>query len=74
MRVGKTDTAKIVENNVILKLSKKIANLSKHIGNLDMDILSNGDKYYVLEMNARFGGGYPFNHLAGVNLPQALIE
>ena len=30
--------------------------------------------YYVLELNARFGGGYPFSHLSGVNLPGAIIE
>ena len=74
MRAGETDTAKIVENNEILELAKKIADFSKHVGNLDIDILSDGNKYYVLEMNARFGGGYPFSHLAGVDLPQALVE
>ena len=74
MRAGETDAAEIVKNNEILDLAKKLAKHSKHIGNLDMDILSDGKKYYILEMNARFGGGYPFSHLAGVNLPLALIQ
>ena len=74
MRAGETDVAEIIENEIIKNMSIKLSSLSNHIGNLDMDILSDGNKYYVLEMNARFGGGYPFSHLAGVNLPLALIE
>ena len=34
---------------------------------------ANGD-YCVLEMNPRFGGGFPFSYEAGVNLPKAIIE
>ena len=29
---------------------------------------------YVLEMNARFGGGYPFSHMGGCNLPKAIVD
>ena len=30
--------------------------------------------YCVLELNPRFGGGFPFSYEAGVNLPKAIIE
>lgn len=74
MRAGETDIAEIIENESIKDITKKIAVCSRHIGNLDIDILCDGNMYYVLEMNARFGGGYPFSHLAGVNLPLAIIN
>lgn len=74
MRAGETDIAEIIENEIIKEITKRIAICSKHIGNLDVDILYDGSMYYVLEMNARFGGGYPFSHLSGVNLPLAIIN
>jgi carbamoyl-phosphate synthase large subunit len=43
-----------------------------HIGNLDCDIFESDGRYYLLEMNPRFGGGYPFSHVAGANYPDAI--
>ena len=43
-------------------------------GNLDMDVLLTREGYaYIIDMNARFGGGYPYSHMAGVDLPAALV-
>lgn len=75
MRSGETDCAEIVTNDDIVKIAKKISSLSKHIANLDVDLfLDSNSKPYFLEMNSRFGGGYPFSHIAGVNLPRAIIK
>ena len=48
--------------------------MSKHIGNLDIDCFNIGKEFYILEMNCRFGGQYPFSHLAGVNFPKAILQ
>ena len=39
-----------------------------------MDILLSNGKAYIIDMNARFGGGYPFTHNAGVNELEAIIR
>lgn len=75
MRAGETDKAITVDIPKVYEMGKKIGENLKHIGNLDVDIMqrANGD-YCVLELNPRFGGGYPFSYEAGVNLPKAIIQ
>lgn len=73
MRSGETDAAVTAECKELSKIGRKLGMLLGHRGNLDVDVLEEDGRYYVLEMNARFGGGYPFSHAAGVNLPLALV-
>lgn len=74
MRSGETDCAETIDSLMLRELGKEISEKIKHIGNLDVDLFLVGDKPYILEMNARFGGGYPFSHLAGADLPKAIIK
>ena len=75
MRSGETDISELIHNHYLLQeIGKKIANKIKHVGNLDIDVLYDGSEYKILDMNARFGGGYPFTHKAGVNLPKAILD
>lgn len=73
MRAGETDCAKVINNSELKELGENIGKKLCHIGNMDMDVFLVDNKPYVLEMNARFGGGYPFSHMAGVNLPKAIV-
>lgn len=74
MRSGETDCAVTVLDEAAEKIGRRLSEKMKHRGNLDVDIFVSGESYYVLEMNARFGGGYPFSHMAGVNLPLAIVK
>ena len=74
MRAGETDAAEIIVNEDILKMTKQLAENTRHIANLDIDILEKEGNFYLLEINARFGGGYPFSHIAGVDLPSAIVK
>ncbi len=74
MRSGETDKAKSIIDERFERLGKKISQNLKHIGNVDSDMLVVNDKLYLLEINPRFGGGYPFSHEAGVNIAAIYIE
>jgi carbamoyl-phosphate synthase large subunit len=74
MRAGETDSAEIIDNSELYKLGKNLSQKLKHIANLDVDCFKIEDDYFVVEMNCRFGGQYPFCHLAGVNFPKAIMN
>ena len=75
MRAGETDKAITIDLPEVREMGATIGRNLKHIGNLDVDIMqrANGD-YCVLELNPRFGGGFPFSYEAGVNLPKAILK
>lgn len=75
MRSGETDKAITLDLPDVKQMGEQIGKELRHIGNLDVDIMqrANGD-YCVLELNPRFGGGFPFSYEVGVNLPKAIIE
>ena len=75
MRAGETDKAVTVDLPEVREMGRKIGEALGHIGNLDVDIMQRADgAYCVLELNPRFGGGFPFSYEAGVNFPKALIH
>jgi len=74
MRAGETDKALVIKDKRIIDFAIELSGKLKHIGNLDVDLFLNNDKLYVLEMNTRFGGGYPLSHFAGVNLLDLVIK
>ena len=75
MRAGETDKAVTVDLPEVREIGRKIGEALGHIGNLDVDIMQRTDgAYCVLELNPRFGGGFPFSYEAGVNMPKAIIQ
>ena len=70
---GEADGAVTQDIDELKSLGKNISQTLGHLGNLDTDVFWDGESAYILEMNPRFGGGYPFSHVAGANLPAAYL-
>lgn len=73
MRAGETDKAITVDASRFNEVSRIIGENLKHVGNMDCDFLEKNGQLYLLELNPRFGGGYPFSHESGANLVKALL-
>ena len=69
-----TETA-VTENNHKLHLvGQRLSNVLKHQGSIDVDAIEHNNSYYIVDVNVRFGGSYAFSHIAGANIPGALIS
>lgn len=74
MRSGETDKSLTVKDKTIQSYILNLAEKLGHVGNLDCDILKCGETLYIIDLNPRFGGGYPATHVAGVNLIKLIID
>jgi carbamoyl-phosphate synthase large subunit len=73
MRAGETDKSVLRDNPRLEELGKRVGAALGHIGNVDCDVFEKDGKYYLLELNPRFGGGYPFSHMNGADYPAAIL-
>lgn len=80
MRSGETDEAVVLGEEekafgILNGLGRRLSELFDIRGCMDVDVIMDPEEQvpYVIDMNARFGGGYPFSHLAGVDLPRAYV-
>jgi carbamoyl-phosphate synthase large subunit len=44
------------------------------LGPIDLDVLKVKGQYYILEINPRFGGGYPHAYECGVNFLEYIVK
>ena len=69
MRSGETDKAVSVINSAVAALVADAVTKLGLAGPLDMDIIEKDGHRYIIDINCRFGGGYPLAYECGENYP-----
>lgn len=69
MRAGETEKSRAVIIPDLFDLVEKVMAILPCRGPVDMDVFEIDGKFFVSEINPRFGGGYPHAYLSGVNFP-----
>lgn len=68
MRYGETDKAETVSGEMFDEILVKVGSILQPRGLIDTDIIVDQERGpFIIDVNPRFGGGYPFNHLAGAD-------
>ena len=67
MRAGETDKAVSFKDEKLFALIEKFVRDAGYRGQIDIDIFDIDGKYYISEVNPRFGGGYPHAYESGAN-------
>lgn len=74
MRAGETDKAVSFKDIKLFDLVKDFVNKFGYKGQIDIDIFDVNGKYYISEVNPRFGGGYPHAYECGVDHMKLIIN
>lgn len=74
MRAGETDKAVSFKDEKLFELIKDFCKKSGWTGQIDIDIFEIDGKYYISEVNPRFGGGYPHAYECGCDHMKLIIN
>ena len=74
MRSGESDWAITLDRKPHEEIAQKLSRLTQHKGIWGVDFLEDNGVFRAIDVNPRFTGDYPFHHLAGANIPSALIS
>lgn len=74
MRAGETDKSVSVRDEGLFELIRDFVETCGFRGMIDIDLFEIGGRYYISEVNPRFGGGYPHAYACGVNMPAAVLR
>jgi len=76
IRAGEINKGLTCKNTIVPYLKSKISRIPGAIGCLTLQLFLNktSDRIVAIEINPRFGGGYPLSYQAGANYPLWLIN
>ncbi len=74
MRAGETDKARSFKRKNLINTVRKLVSKTNLVGPIDIDVFKIGKKYYISEINPRFGGGYPLAYECGENFPKFIFN
>jgi len=74
MRAGETDKAVSVYDSRLIDMIKKVVKKIDFYGPIDIDIFKHGNRYSIIEINPRFGGGYPLAHALKADFPGKIVK
>lgn len=74
MRAGETDKSVSFKDKNLFELVEKFVKESGFSGQIDIDIFNVDEKYYISEVNPRFGGGYPHAYESGCNHMKLIVN
>lgn len=73
MRAGTADRVRFVDDAALRDVGQVLSSLVRQPGPMDVDVIRTPEHDYIIDVNPRIGGTYPFSHAAGADLPRTLL-
>lgn len=74
MRAGETDQAVSFRDPRLFAFLERFVTEAGFCGVIDIDLVEHGGCFYVLDVNLRFGGGYPLAHECGCDFMGLILN